>query len=213
MSEDTLLPCPWCAVSPNSGCNYGIGGAYVNCVNQECPANPEVFIAANHTLDASLSLDDALIKAKAAWNAQQHKLAVETTLPMEDASTRKDEGYDDKPSVETSSTKTPVPASKPAVEEKRRPIEGWQVTMPDGTIRQGITKYASAPAPVAKGDEKQGVRIEDIANLIGPIITHGISMNLDAIHLGKQSGFELKPIAYKIAQAIRTYLSTQGDEK
>lgn len=65
-----LLPCPFCNTPPNSGCNYGIGGAYVNCVNRDCLCNPEIFIAAVHNPDCSLSLDDALIKAKAAWQTR-----------------------------------------------------------------------------------------------------------------------------------------------
>lgn len=72
-----LKPCPFCGENPNSGCNYGIGGAYVNCINIKCKCKPEVFIAA-------VSLEEGLAEAKIAWNTRVQPI-------MGDASTRKDE--------------------------------------------------------------------------------------------------------------------------
>jgi hypothetical protein len=65
-----LKHCPFCGFNPNSGCNYGIGGSYVNCINKECACNPEVFVAAIHNSDASLSLENALVRAKVSWNTR-----------------------------------------------------------------------------------------------------------------------------------------------
>lgn len=63
-NSDALLPCPWCNMAPNSGCAYGIGGAYVNCVNRECGVKPEVFVGAVHNPDV------ALIEAKKIWQSR-----------------------------------------------------------------------------------------------------------------------------------------------
>lgn len=63
LSMSDIKLCPFCGTVPNSGVNYGIGGAYVNCVNRECLCNPEVFVSLK-----DVSLEDCLEKAKIAWN-------------------------------------------------------------------------------------------------------------------------------------------------
>ncbi len=73
--ENELLPCPFCGKNPSSGCNYGIGGAFVHCSNNKCLTAPEAFISAAHNPDASLSLDEALMQVKALWNTRAPNLS------------------------------------------------------------------------------------------------------------------------------------------
>lgn len=63
-----LKPCPFCGSEARTGANYGVRGGFVQCINVDCYCNPEVFVAASHNADASLSLDAALEEAKIRWN-------------------------------------------------------------------------------------------------------------------------------------------------
>jgi Restriction alleviation protein Lar len=72
MTNDLIVlkPCPFCGGDAATGANYGVRGGFVQCVNVDCPCNPEVFVDAIHNADASLSLEAALEKAKNLWNTR-----------------------------------------------------------------------------------------------------------------------------------------------
>jgi hypothetical protein len=70
----------------------------------------------------------------------------------------------------------------------------------DSAMR-AIEAYEAAKAP-ATHQPVGFTEVDDLRNYIMPMLVSLVSKELDAIHCGKQSGFECNPMAHILAQAI-----------